>query len=356
MSIPENPIQTALVSFGVSSKTFHAPFLTNLPHYRLQSVLERRTEEAQKKYPWVKTHRSMEDLLADETVELVVITSPNDTHHPFAKAAMQAGKHVVVEKPFTIRSEEARDLIQVSEKTGRICSVFHNRRYVCDFLTMHEILDKGLIGTLHTFTAHYDRYRPDPRTYGLWREFPQAGSGVLYDLGSHLLDQSLVLFGHPTAIMADIRHQKSYSQVDDFFEIHLDYGFLKVALHSSMLVREMGPRYQMHGTKGSFLKYGEDPQEERLKAGETPVGDHWCFEPEEYHGLLHTEVDGKVIRERLPSKRGDFGGYYRNLYRTIREGAPLRETPQQGHNVVRLIELALESNRRNAWLSVDGLL
>ena len=356
MKTSVDPIRTALLSFGVSSKTFHAPFLTTLPEYRLEAVVERKTDEAVKRYPWVRTYRNMESLLSDDSVELVVITSPNDTHHPYAKAAMLAGKHVVVEKPFTIRSHEARELIEVSEKTGRICSVYHNRRYVSDFLTMREILDKGFLGTLHTFTAHYDRYRPDPRTYGLWREFPQAGSGVLFDLGSHLLDQSLVLFGHPNAVMADIRHQKSYSQVDDFFEIHLDYGFLKVALHSSMLVREMGPRYQMHGTKGSFLKYGEDPQEDRLKAGELPVGDHWCFEPEEFHGLLHTEVDGKLIREKVPSHRGDFGGYFRNLYKTIREGAPLHETPQQGHNVVRLIELAFESNRTNGWAKVDGLL
>ncbi len=356
MSNTPIPIQAALVSFGVSSKTFHAPFLTNLPQYRLHAVVERRSDEAVRKYPWVKTYRSLEDLLTDETVELVVVTTPNDTHLPYARAAMEAGKHVVVEKPFTIRSEESRELIDVSARTGRICSVYHNRRYVCDFLTMRDILDKGLLGQLHSFTAHYDRYRPDPRTYGLWREAPQAGSGVLYDLGSHLLDQSLMLFGHPKAILADIRHQKSYSQVDDYYDITLDYGFLKVILHSSMLVREMGPRYQMHGMKGSFLKYGEDPQEDRLKAGNLPGGADWCYESEDSYGLLHTEVDGRIVRERIPSKRGDFGDYYRNLYLSIREGHPLRETPQHGHNVVRLIELAFESNRRNAWLPVEGLL
>ena len=352
----KDPIRTALVSFGVSSKTFHAPFLTTMPGYSLEAVVERKTDEAVARYPWVKTYRSLETLLADDSVELVVVTSPNETHFPYAKAVLKAGKHVVVEKPFTNDTRAARELIRLAESVGRACSVYHNRRYVSDFLTIRDILEKGLLGELHRFTAHYDRYRPDPRTYGLWREVPQPGSGVLYDLGSHLIDQSLVLFGIPSAVMADIRHQKPYSQVDDCFDIHLDYGFLKVSLHSSMLVREMGPRYQLHGTKGSFLKYGEDTQEDRLKAGELPVGADWCHEPEEFHGLLHTEIDGRIVREKLPSKKGDFGRYYRNLHGSIREGRPLSESPRQAHNVIRIIELAFESNRENAWVPVEGIL
>jgi len=350
------PIRTALVSFGISSRTFHAPFLTTLPGFRLEAVVERHGDEAAARYPGIRTHRNLDALLADDAIELVVVTAPNDTHHPYAKACLQAGKHVVVEKPFTIRSAEALELCELSDRTGRVCSVYHNRRYVADFLTLRDILDKGLLGDLHTFTAHYDRYRPDPRTYGFWREFPEPGAGVLYDLGSHLVDQSLVLFGPPRAILADIRRQKTYSQVDDYFDLQLDYGFLKVTLHSSMLVREMGPRYQLHGTRGSFLKYGEDPQEDRLKAGELPVGDDWCHEDAASHGLLHTEMQGEVVRRTWPSLKGDFGMYYRNLYRSIREGAPLHERPQHGHNVVRMIELAFESSERRAWVDVSGLL
>ena len=350
------PIRTALVSFGISSRTFHAPFLTTMPGYSLDAVVERNGDLAAGKYPWVRTHRSLESLLADDGIELVVITAPNDTHFPYAKACLEAGKHVVVEKPFTIRSSEALELCRLSERTGRICSVYHNRRYVADFLTMRDILAQGLLGELHTFTAHYDRYRPDPRTYGFWREFPEPGAGVLYDLGSHLIDQSLVLFGGPKAVLADIRRQKPYSQVDDYFDIQLDYGFLRVTLHSSMLVREMGPRYQLHGTKGSYLKYGEDPQEDRLKAGELPVGDNWCHEDEAFHGLLHTELEGEVVKKTWPSKKGDFRKYYQNLHGAIRRGEPLSETPQHGHNVVRMIELAFESSEKRAWVNVDGLI
>lgn len=353
--MPVTPIRSALVSFGISSRTFHAPFLTTLPEFSLEAVVERSTDHAAAKYPGVRTFRDIESLLEDDRIELVIITSPNETHYPYAKAALQAGKHVVVEKPFTNNASEALDLCNIAEQTGKVCSVYHNRRYVADFHTMREILEKGLLGELHSFTAHYDRYRPDPRTYGLWREVPQPGSGVLFDLGSHLIDQSLVLFGQPARILADIRRQKPYSLVDDYFDITLDYGFLKVILHSSMLVREMGPRYQLHGTKGSFIKYGEDPQEERLKAGELPVGPSWCRESPEDHGLLHTEIDGKTVRERYVSLKGDFGDYYRNLYRTIRLGEPLRETPLQGYNVIRMIELAFESSERSEWLEVTGL-
>ncbi len=350
------PVKAGLVSFGISSKTFHAPFLTTMPEYQLVSVVERKTRDAEKAYPGVRVVASFEKLIADPDVELVIITSPNETHFPYSKAAMEAGKHVVVEKPFTVSSNESAELVEVSKRTGKICSVYHNRRYVADFRTMQEIIGKKLLGDLHEFTAHYDRYRPDPRTYGLWREEPIPGSGILYDLGSHLMDQSLVLFGKPTHVYADIRRQKSYSQVDDYFNVELDYGFLKVTLHGGMLVREMGPRYMMHGTKGSYIKSGEDQQEERLKAGELPVGENWCYEPEEMHGLIHTEIDGEVVRKKYPSLKGDFGDYYRDLYKSIRESAPVKVKAEHGHNVVRIIELAFESSEKKARVEVTGLL
>jgi scyllo-inositol 2-dehydrogenase (NADP+) len=350
------PIRTALVSFGISSRTFHAPFLTTMPEYQLLSVVERSGDTSKEKYPFVTVERSIEDLLKNDEIELVVITSPNETHFPYAKMAMEAGKHVVLEKPFANTSAEAMDLVNVAKATGKICAVYHNRRYVADYLTMKQIIEKKMLGELHEFEAHYDRYRPDPRTYGLWREKPLPGSGVFYDLGSHLLDQSLQLFGHPQYIIADIRKQKPYSVVDDYFDVRLDYGFLKVLVKSGMLVREMGPRYMMHGTKGSFIKYGEDTQEELLKAGELPVGPDWGKEPESQFGLIHTEIDGKLIREVYPSVQGGFGGFYQNLSKTIRENAPLKEKPEHGYNVIRLIELAFESNEKQCRVKVNGLL
>jgi len=345
------PIRAALVSFGISSKTFHAPFLTTMPEFELVAVVERNSEQSKEKYPWVTVYKSIDELLKDDRIELVVITSPNETHFPYAKMVLEAGKNVVVEKPFTNTSTEAMELVELAKSTGKVCSVYHNRRYVADYLTMKDILQKKLLGDLHEFEAHYDRYRPDPRTYGLWREKPTPGSGVFYDLGSHLVDQALQLFGHPKYVIADIRRQKPYSVVDDYFDVRLDYGFLKVLVKSGMLVREMGPRYMMHGTKGSFMKYGEDPQEEMLKAGELPVGPDWGKEPASQFGLIHTEIDGKIIREIYPSVQGGFGKYYQNLYASIREGAPVLESPENGYNLIRIIELSFESSEKQCRLN-----
>jgi len=349
-------ISTAVISYGVSSKTFHIPFITTHGGYSLDMILERNGETCKEKFPSVKVVKTIEEVLRDPSIELVVITSPNTTHFSYAKAALEAGKHVVVEKPFTNTSAEALELIQLSKKTGKLCSVFHNRRYVADFLTMKKILEDGLLGEPREFFAHYDRYRPDPRTYGLWREYELPGSGVFYDLGPHLIDQALVLFGKPTYITADIRKMKSYSKVDDFFDVKLGYDDLIVTLHSSMLVREMGPRYMIHGTKGSFIKHGEDPQEDLLKAGVVPTGPDWGKEESTYFGLIHTEIDGKIIREIYPSLKGSFGYYYENLFQSITNNQPLKETPMDGYNVIKLIELAFESSEKKKTLRVSGLL
>jgi predicted dehydrogenase len=309
-------------------------------------VMERKGDTAKEKYPNVKIARTLDEVLNDASIDLVVICSPNATHFPYAKAALLAGKHVVVEKPFTNSSAEALELVALSAQTGKICSVYQNRRYVSDFLTMKKIIDDGLLGETREFFAHYDRYRPDPRTYGLWREEELPGSGIFYDLGPHLIDQALVLFGWPVSVTADIRKMKPYSKVDDYFDVKLEFDNLVVTLHSSMLVREMGPRYMIHGTKGSYIKSGEDPQEELLKAGAKPTGPDWGKEDSAIYGLIHTEVEGEIIRMPYPSLQASYGNYYRNLYNTIKNGAPLKETPMDGYRVIRLIELALQSSRK----------
>ncbi|MFN5423224.1 MAG: Gfo/Idh/MocA family oxidoreductase [bacterium] len=344
-------ISTAVISYGISARTFHIPFITTDPFFSLDMILERNGDAAGKAFPNAKIVRTIEEVLSDQTIELVVICSPNTTHFPYAKAAMLAGKHVVVEKPFTNTLQEAEELISISNKTGKICSVYHNRRYVGDFLTMKKIIEEGMLGETREFFAHYDRYRPDPRTYGLWREEELPGSGIFYDLGPHLIDQALVLFGMPTFIQADIRKMKTYSKVDDYFDVKLEYDNLIVTLHSSMLVREMGPRYLIHGTKGSFIKSGEDPQEELLKAGVLPTGLDWGKEGEENYGLIHTEIEGKIIREKYPTLQGSFGLYYKNLAKSINDGFPLQETAQHGYNVIRLIELAFQSSEQKKRIS-----
>lgn len=348
-------LQAGLVGFGVSAKTYHAPFLVTSKLFQLSAVLERNRQDSKEKYPFVKLVRSIDELINDPQIDVVIITTPNDTHFPYAKAALEAGKHVILEKPFTNTSEEAKQLVEIARNSGRILSVYQNRRYVSDFFTIREILDKKLLGEVHTFEGHYDRYRAEARPTA-WREAPLPGSGILYDLGAHLIDQAQVLFGLPNTITADIRMQRPHARVDDYFDLRLDYGFLKVILQAGMLVREPGPRYLIHGTEGSFVKFGEDPQEAKLRAGELPVGEDWGKEPGESYGLLHTVIDGKTIKEKYTSLRGDYGLYYKSVYETIVNKAPLTEKPEHGYNTIKLIELAFESHRQQRTISCNQLM
>ncbi|OQP63630.1 oxidoreductase [Niastella populi] len=348
-------IKVGLVGFGISAKVFHAPFISTDKNFELVSVLERNKQESKEKFPGVQVVRSIDEMLQNKDIDLVVITTPNETHFPYAKAALEAGKNVVLEKPVTNTTQEAKQLAAIAKSSGRVLSVYQNRRYVSDFLTIKEILDKKLLGDVHTFEGHYDRYRAEARPQA-WREHALPGSGILFDLGPHLIDQVLYLFGIPHTITADIRMQRPHARVDDYFDLRLDYGFLKVILQAGMLVREPGPRYLIHGTNGSFVKSGEDPQEALLRAGALPVGDDWGKEKEDIYGILHTEMNGKIIRETYPSQKGDYAAYYKNLFETLVHHKPLRERIEHGYNTIRLIELANESHQKQSTIACEGLM
>ncbi len=345
-------IKTALVGFGISAKVFHAPFLKASPYYAVTVVMERHKEESKAIFPDATIVRNIEALL-DTNVDLVVITTPNDTHYPYAKQCLLAGKHVVVEKPFTIKSEEALELAELAKQQNKILAVYHNRRYVSDYLTIKEILDRNLLGRVHTYDAHYNRYRAEARPQA-WREQPEPGSGILYDLGAHLIDQALSLFDLPTAITADVRMQRPHARTDDCFTVILDYGYLQVTLKSGMLVREPGPRYMIHGDQGSFIKSGEDPQEAKLRAGEAP-SETLGREPEALFGLLHTATEGGIIKQTVPSQTGNYGLFYEDLYHTISNGTAFTITPLQAYNVIKIIELANESSKSKCTLQCEGL-
>jgi scyllo-inositol 2-dehydrogenase (NADP+) len=348
-------LNVGIIGFGMSGRIFHAPFLLTNPKYNWLTVVERTTNHAESFHPGIKTVRSVEELLNDPEIDLVIITTPNETHYPFAKKAMLAGKHVVVEKPFTNNTDEAKELITIADKQKVVLSVYQNRRYVSDFSTIQEILGKDLLGEPVTFETYYDRYRPEKKV-NAWREENRPGSGILFDLGSHLIDQALFLFGKPQMITAIVRKQRHDMKADDYFDLRLEFGVLQVRLKASMLVREMGPRYMVHGRKGSFIKSGNDPQEDQLKSGMMPDSPGFGEEPEDLWGLLHTEVNGKIIREKYPSHKGNYGGYYDDLHETITNGAPLKVTPQHGHNTIRIIEMAFESNQKEATIKCSGLL
>jgi scyllo-inositol 2-dehydrogenase (NADP+) len=348
-------MKTGVVGFGAAAQFMHLPFLETNAKFELTTILQRQGFTAAERYPSVKIVRSLEDMLSDDAIELIVITTPNDSHFDYAWRALDAGKHVVVEKPFTIGSGDAKKLIGHAKAKNRVLSIYHNRRYVADFLTIRQLLMENKLGEIVEFEAHYDRYRPEQRPHA-WREENKPGSGILYDLGSHLIDQAFCLFGLPKYVTADIRNQRPHARTTDYFELWLDYDFTKVILKSGMLVRELGPRYSIHGRLGSFLKYGEDPQEVLLRKGILPTGLYWGKESEEYYGLLNTEVNGEIIREKYPSLAGNYGRFYDDLYQTIRYSEVLKVKPEHGFNTIRLIELATESHEKKCRVACEGLI
>ena len=307
-----NPIKTALCSFGMSGWVFHAPFLQVHPGFDLYAVWERSKKLAQEKYPNVKSYDTLDELLKDEAIELVVVNTPNYTHYDYAKQALQAGKHVVVEKPFTVNSKEGKELIQLAKKKKKKLSVYQNRRYDSDYKAIKNVIQEKLLGNVIEAEFHFDRYKEEVSPK-LHKEVPGPGTGSLYDLGSHLIDQALQLFGDPIEIFADIQIMRPVSKVDDYFEVLLYYPGMRVRLKSSYQVREPLPGYVIHGSKGSFIKPKTDVQEAMLQAGKVPGQPDWGTESETEKGLLHTEINGKVIREYVPSLKGNYLEYYEGI-------------------------------------------
>lgn len=345
------PIRTALCSFGMSGWVFHAPFLAINPGYELYGVWERSKNLAAAKYPGIKTFRSLEEILADESIELVVVNTPNATHFDYAKKVLEAGKHAVVEKPFTITAAEGQTLMDLAVKRGRVLTVYQNRRFDSDFRTVRKVVEAGLLGDIVEAEIHYDRFKEEPGPK-LHKETPGPGTGLLYDLGSHLIDQVLQLFGMPQAVFADIAIMRKLSKVDDYMEVLLYYPNRRVRVKSSYVVREATPSYAFHGTKGSFIKARTDIQEIALQANKVPGGPEWGVEPESERGLLHTEKDGKIIREYVDSEKGNYGDFYSLLFQSIRQGLPLAVTPRQAIDIIKVIEAAYQSNSSKQVVSL----
>lgn len=346
-----SPIKTALCSFGMSGVVFHSPFLSINPGFNFYAVWERTKNEAQKKFPNVVTYRTLEEMLADDLVELVIVNTPNYTHYEYAKKALKAGKHVIVEKPFTVNVEEAEELIALAKNQNKLLSVYQNRRYDSDYKTIKKVLDKKLLGEVVEAEFHFDRFREElsPK---LHKEIPGPGTGVLYDLGAHIIDQALQLFGMPEKLFADIRIVRPLSKVDDYFEVLFYYSNLRVRLKASYTVKEALPGYIIHGLKGSFIKAKTDVQETMLQAGNMPGGKDWGTEPETEKGLLHTEIDGKEVRKYIDSEQGNYDDYYSGIYEAIRNNKPLPVTAEEGENVIRIIQTAFESSEAQRVISL----
>jgi predicted dehydrogenase len=286
-------------------------------------------------------------------VDLIVVTTPSSDHYTFVRDAMIAGKHVVVEKPFTVTSYDANELVDLAKEKGRVLSVYHNRRWDGDFLTIQQIVKDGLLGKIVEAEFHWDRYIPIVNT-SRWRESNSPGSGILYDLGSHFIDQALVLFGKPDPIHADSRIQREGGLADDYIDVTMGYGNgLKVILKSSKLVRQNGPRYILHGTKGSFTKYGLDPQEGDLIKGLAPIGPQWGKEPQEMWGRLDTTVGELHVTGTIETIPGSYTHYYQNIADHINGSADLIVKPEEAGLAIRMIELALQSSKEEKTVRVN---
>lgn len=353
--VHNTPINVALAAYGMSGRVFHAPLITSHDGFKLRKVLERSgTRYSAEKYSFVEVVKEFNHILDDKSIELVVINTPEHTHYDLARQALLTEKHVIIEKAFTTTSAEAQALIELAGQKGRMLSVFQNSRWHSDFLTIRKIIEHNFLGRLIEFEAHYDRYRNFIQP-GTWKEEAKPGTGVLYNLGSHMIDQVLVLFGWPQSLFADVRIQRPGGKVDDNFELIFYYadGF-KVTLKSSYLVREAGPRYIIHGTAGSFVKYGADPQEALLKAGKSPLEENWGLEPEEQWGKLNTQFGGLHFEGKIESSRGSYLGFYENIYNVIRNNDELTVKPEQALNTIAIIEAAMKSSKEKQIVLLDS--
>jgi scyllo-inositol 2-dehydrogenase (NADP+) len=338
------PIRTALCSFGMSGKVFHAPFVHVNKGFHLYGVWERSKKIAKDVYSEIKSFDSLEDMLADKNVELVIINTPNATHFEYAKKALLAAKHIIVEKPFVITSEEGEELIALAKQQQKKVSVYQNRRYDSDAKLLKKVVSENLLGEIGEAELHYDRFRKElsPKVH---KETPGPGAGILYDLGPHLVDEALQLFGKPDAVFADNIILRPVSKVDDYFEILLYYPRKRVRLKASNQVKEPVPAFALHGSDGSLIKSRADVQENDLIAGKMPDSDNWGVEPENEKGLLHTEKDGNIIKEFIAAPRGNYMEYFDQMYRAIRFNDPVPVSAEEGVEVIKVLEAAVKSNK-----------
>jgi predicted dehydrogenase len=346
----EQCVNAALLGYGFAGKTFHAPLLSHVPGLRLSHIVS--SDEAKVREDWDVTVLSTpEDAFEMPEIDLIVIATPNPTHFDLARKALLNNKHVVVDKPFTITVREAEELITLARSRGRLLSVFHERRWDGDFLTLRELVSGGALGEITLFESHYDRYRPAVRDR--WRERDIPGSGIWFDLGSHLVDQALELFGLPERICADLEMQRAGSQAVDYFHVVLKYGRRRVILHGGSFVMGETPRFVVQGVCGNFKKYGMDTQEDSLKRGEVPGGDEWGLDPR--MGTLVVSREHGFETSQVPNMRGNYLAYYEGIQNAIVCREPNPVPAEEALQVINVLETAMRSNAAHAEIPLPQI-
>jgi scyllo-inositol 2-dehydrogenase (NADP+) len=376
VSMSSAPIRTAVLGYGLAGRVFHCPFVAAVPGLELSAIAFRSPESVAQKsasaralYPQARILDSIESAINDPEIDLIVVGTPNEVHVEHATAALKAGKHVVVDKPLAPTSAEANDLIDLAARHGRVLAPFHNRRFDGDFLTLKKLVVEGTLGRITQINSHMDRFRPIQRP-NTWKEEGGVASGLLYDLGPHLLDQALALFGTPTHVTASIREDRDQTAIDDIFDVSLDFDIngrnLRYECHATMLAAEPAPRFLAHGTHGSYTKFGLDPQEPALIGGaRVPVmttyhsidQEPWIAEPQAAWGVLTAATQRtepvKVDRSDYPTVPGDYRQFYASVRDAIRGDSALAIPASAGFRSIRLIELAVQSSKERRTLPVD---
>jgi scyllo-inositol 2-dehydrogenase (NADP+) len=360
MVLMQEPIRVGVVGFGLAGRIFHTAVVEATPGLELAWVVQRSGDEAAKAYPHAKVARSVEEMLGDVGVELVVIATPSYSHYELAKQCLHAQRNVVIDKPFTLKSKEAAELIRLARERKLLLTAYQSRRWDGDFKTVREVIASAELGRLVSYESHYDRFRAEVRR-DVWRENGGPGGGTLFDLGAHLIDQALTLFGAPETIYASVRVERESAVVDDAWDIFLEYERpqrMTVVLRATLTACAPGPRYVLHGTKGSFTKWGIDPQEDQLKAGMGFDSPGFGEEPETAWGELRIcggdagSVAGPATR-RVRTMRGDYRGFYENVRDALLGKAELEVKPEQAWRTTRVIELARESSGQGRRVRVD---
>ncbi|SEB48286.1 oxidoreductase [Terriglobus roseus] len=331
MSNTSEPVRVALLGYGYVGKTFHAPLIQAIDGLELALVGSSRPDAVHERIPGVRVS-PVATAATDTDVDLVVIATPNDSHFPLAAAALRAGKHVVVDKPFTITLEEAESLAGIAQEHGRMLSVFHNRRWDSEILATKQVLQAGVLGDVTHYEVHMDRYRPNVRQR--WREDRGPGSGLWFDLGPHMIDQTLHLFGMPLAVQGSLATLRRGGQTDDWGHAVLHYPHMRAVLHASLLVSGGGPRTQVHGTLGSWAKFGADTQEPQLQQCMSPNDPAFGIDPDE--GIFYDGATG--VQTPTPSPTGCQQRFYEGMRDAITSGGPLPIPTEDAIQVMRVLE------------------
>ncbi len=345
-------IRVGVVGFGMSARVFHAPLISSVEGLLLAAVVERHSDQASARYPEIVTYRSLDEMLADSSLGLIVVATPSGTHFDVARQVIAAGQNVLVDKPMSARSTEIAELIALAAERGVMLIPFHNRRWDGDFLTVQNLVHERSVGRLVSVGSRMDRWNPGA-TRRPWKNDPAQGGGVLLDLGTHLVDQALTLFGKPQGVSADVDRERDGEGADDSFSIRLRYEGLRVTLGANMLSSPAGPRFVLRGTQGNFRKFGVDPQEAALNKVTHIDSQEWGKEPPEQWGILSIEADGAQVTRPVETLAGD----YRRFYEGVRDALATRSAPPvpavDAWRAARILEWAGESAERRCEIACD---